>query len=228
MRSIRQTLFALVATMTLAGASSLSAQVTVENFSAWNGTDFIFPFGPVGANATDAYGQVFQAPAQYLNSWSFWLKDNGNGGSVQFTANVGTWTGNSVGSLLWTSGLFGGTSSGNWDQYTFNTGGVSLLTGGQSYIFFLDAFSGSGSMLIGATYGDTYNGGAFAYNNGETHTDPWDGANSFSGYDGVFEASFDRVPGSGEEVVPEPATMTLLATGLMGMAGAARRKRRSA
>ncbi|MES2124293.1 MAG: PEP-CTERM sorting domain-containing protein [Gemmatimonadota bacterium] len=222
MRSIRQTLFALVATVTLAGASSLSAQVTVDTYTGWNGTDYYFP---LGVDGTDAYGQVFQAPAQYLNSWSFWLRENSGGANETFTANVGTWTGSAVGSVLWTSGIFAGTSSAGWQQYTFNTGGVSLLTGGESYIFFLDALTGPGTMGIGARYDAPYGGGNFVFQNGTDHTSDWDG---LTGSDLAFIASFDRVPSGGEEVVPEPATMTLLATGLFGMAGAARRKRRSA
>ena len=210
-----------IALVALTGPAN--SQTVVETFTSWNGNTVVTPFGHSGA--TDAYGQVFTAPAQYLNSWSFWLANNGGGDGVQFTANVGTWTGTQVGSVLWTSGLNLGTSSLARVQYTWNTGGVSLLTGGESYVFYLDAVGGSGSLGFGIIGSDVYAGGYFEFNNDTDHFQDWNGG--FPQYDLAFSAEFDRVPGGPGSTVPEPATMTLLATGLAGMVAARKRKRES-
>lgn len=214
-------LAAVVLSCTLVSAP-VSAQVVVETYSAWNGVSGIIEFGldQPGDTRTGAYGQTFTAPAQYLNSWSFWLA-GWDAGPVQFTANVAEWTGSTLGALLWTSGTYSG--PGGFDvfqEYNFQTGGVSLLTGGQQYIFFLDATGGTGSLEFG-WFGNNvsqYAGGRYEFNNPDDHSLDWD---TFLDGDLVFRAEFDRVP---TETVPEPASMTLLATGLAGMAAARRRK----
>lgn len=206
-----------IALVALTGPAN--SQAVVETFTSWNGTSVITTFGP---STTDAYGQVFTAPAQYLNSWSFWLASSGGGDGVQFTANVGTWTGTQVGSVLWTSGLNLGTSSPTHVQYTWNTGGVSLLTGGESYVFYLDAVGGSGGLNFASTL-DVYAGGLFAFNGDTDHFQEWTA--DIPQQDLAFSAEFDRVPGGPGSTVPEPATTTLLATGLAGMAAARKRKK---
>lgn len=217
------TLGSLAVAVTLA-AGPLHGQTIVETYTGWDGTSGWHPFGLLTNGATDAYGQSFQAPAQYLNNWTLWMRgDRGSDASgLLFTANVGTWDGNSVGSILWTSALFAGTSSATYQQYTFNTGGVSLLTGGQTYIFFLDAVSGPGQMEVAGGNAGEYAAGSFNYHNGTDHFSAWDGGGL---QDLAFRAEFDRLPGDPGSTVPEPATMTLLATGLAGIAAGRRRKK---
>ncbi len=74
------------AALTLSGAAPVSAQV-IETFSSWNGINALGEFGSGGG---DAYGQAFTAPAEYLNSWTYWIQTSppGLGANVMFTANV--------------------------------------------------------------------------------------------------------------------------------------------
>jgi PEP-CTERM motif len=204
------------------GAVVTSGSLTAQTItSVYDGSSIYHPLGPYPGEP-QSYGQTFIAPNQFLNSWEFWLvgwdeADYGPGTGVTFTANVGTWTGSEVRSIVWTSGSYSGTSSTTGVPYLFDTGGLSLSIG-SSYVFFLAA-SGTGALGMEGNFdSDQYANGAFVYNNNADNFSAWDG--TFAPYDAAFVAQFSDTP------VPEPGTISLLATGLVGMAGLARRKRR--
>jgi hypothetical protein len=163
-------------------------------------------------------GQTFQAPASMLTDFTFQLSYHSLGdGLLPYTANVGTWTGSTVGSVLWTSATqVGPTTLGTpLLPYTFNTGGLGL-TAGTTYVAFLQALGGSMQGLFATGEFGVYGGGETVYSLASGPSGDWYGLPST---DLAFVANFS------DDVVPEPATMTLLATGLAGMAAARRRKR---
>jgi hypothetical protein len=107
---------------------------------------------------------------------------------------------------------------------SFNTGGLTLNPG-QQYVMFLSVsqFYGQSAGLAQISQGDpTIPGGNFVYYNNqgnfnELFTNGWDA----QGLKPDWAVNLDFTPGSG---VPEPGTLLMLGTGLLGGIGALRRK----
>ena len=207
----------------------------INTFSVWNGVDDAFPFGSPN---TATYGETITAPGGVLNDFSFWFTNGTNGGALQYSAYVGTWTGTAVGAVLWQSGgTFTGNGTSAFVQQQFNTGGLAL-TSGQVYALFVNASpyitahpSTTATDFLGATLTSTYAGGAYIYtNNGNDFNgifNSWDQPGGTGAFCGTCDLALVAHFSAGT-VTPEPATMTLFATGLVGLAASRRRRKRAA
>lgn len=201
----------------------------INTYTGWNGSDYILPFGETD---TATYGQTFTVGADtVLDNFSFWLNDDVNPDRVDFRAYVMAWhaSNHATGPVLWSSSTTttGGTSS--YEQFTFNTGGLTL-TQGLKYVAFLNASldfdSIYGTSRMAARYTSAYSGGNFVYlNHGSNFsalTSP--GWTSEASYDAVFLANFSAP----SPVVPEPGSILAMLSLVSFGAGAVVLRRRRA
>jgi len=197
-----------------------SAQITIGA----PGGERVLPFGRPN---TATYGQTITAPtgATSLNNFSFWMDDLLG---VSFNAYVYAWdeaTFRATGSAIFTSAPIAGPMGGTpFTQVTVNTGSTAVSAGAMYVLF----FSTSGIISTDNTnvwsYSPTnaYAGGTFVYQNNGDDVAEWTGSGwDFFTEDLQFEANFN------ESVVPEPASMVLLGSGLAGIALIVRRRRKN-
>jgi len=232
-RLVGSALFAVVAVLTSTGTARATFISTVPS---WDGSSSVLPWGSDASGATPTYGQTFTATVTeaVLNSVLFEI-NNSSGVSIPYHAYVYAWNGSAItGSALFTSGALSVPAGSGFQAVTVNTGSVSL-TPGKEYVAFFSTTNDLGASTARASWGgnlpdSTYAGGQFVYNNGTTFSQlsaggrAWNEFSSFNFGDLAFTLTFESQAPS----VPEPATMTSLATGVLTLAGYGWRKRRAA
>lgn len=196
-----------------------------------------FPIGGFGVPSVATFGETFTAPGptNVLQNFQFYLANDidngGNGGSLLFRGYVSefnTASNNLVGPLLFQSAVTAGNGSATYAPFFFDTGFL-WLDPAKTYIAFL---SSSGlaptdnvnlaTEVLAASDATNPRGSLFFSDNGNDFSGLAQ-SQAFTIVDGVdagFSARFS--------VTPEPSEVVLLASGLSGLAGFVRLRRRRA
>lgn len=219
----------MLAAVPLAAQSSISIAPTGD------------PLNGFGKPSIATFGQTFTAPTtgSLLQGFQFYLandvEDGGNGGFLNFRGYIMAWdaaNGHATGPVLFSSAARTGnpldTYSTAFSMFGI-PGGVTLNPGG-AYVAFLSAsgLTPTGNpdfALENMEAGAAYAGGQWVYNdNGDDSaslsTTTWNNA------DGDQDAAFSAQFAQAAVTTPEPSEFVLLASGLSGLAGILKLRRR--
>lgn len=195
-----------------------------------------FPIGPFGLPSVATVGQTFTAPAptNVLQSFQFYLANDldngGNGGNLLFRGYVSEFdmvNDKLTGPLLFRSAITTGNSSTTLSPFRFNTGSL-VLDPGKAYVAFLSASgltpTGGVDVAVNAVGGSdaTNSRGSLVFS---------DSGNDFGFLSqndafGVVEGSNAAFSAQFTVTTPEPSEFVLLVSGLSGLAGIVRLRRR--
>jgi len=191
------------------------ANTEYNNFTGYS--DYWHPFGYPN---TATYGELFTAPAgsdTNLSSMTFYMGSQYAPGDIITGAYVATWDGSKAGTLLFSSAGFDYNNAGDTPlSWSPNV----TVTPGQQYVMFLSIsqFYGESSGEAYISQGSSISGlNGFVYNNNSgdfnsLFTTAWSGPLS---PDWAVDLQF---------TTPEPGSLMLLGTGILGGIGVLRRK----
>ncbi|MDZ7631719.1 MAG: PEP-CTERM sorting domain-containing protein [Gemmatimonadaceae bacterium] len=189
-----------------------------------------------GPPFTRTIGQTFTTPTDNrLDRFSFFV--GGQPTTMNFRAYVigfeidfrGFWVATSSTPLFASGPLSVTTSVGSLSRIDVSTGGLALVSGQRygAFISTLDVLNSSPTgLIVSKSFGNQYDGGEAVRFNGTTaqwNSEFWP---NFQGDDLEFEMVFGAA--APQNVVPEPSTYALMATGLIGLVMLRRRRSRPA
>lgn len=197
-------------------AMSGFADTIVNNFNGYS--DYWHPFGFPN---TATYGELFTAPSgiSNLSSFSFYMGSSYLSGNIITGAYIATWNGSMAGTLLYDSGSINYDNLGD-EQITVNNANVAVNPG-QQYVMFLSV-----SKFYGQSQGEAYvsQGGTNQYLNGFVYNNNSGDFNSLFTTAWTGPLSPDWAVNLDFNTVPEPSSLLMLGTGILGGIGVLRRK----
>ena len=218
-RFLRAATAAALATLALATLAVTAAPAAAQPFAPVNAVDGLGL--PSVINVGQTISPIGATPV--LTSFTFFLGDAYNGANLRFDASVFEYAAGSVvgPALRSVTGVAGSANLAGLDPFVFDIPDVALDPT-RTYALLLSATAVADADPAGARnlfgtmedpttgLGDVYAGGTLVFGDDR-------GALLELGFDAAFDATFSPVP--------EPATVALLAGGLLAVASMARRRR---